>query len=402
MKKVVSLLVVVCFTMFGFTAAFAGTAKAPAAKFHIGIVTGTFSQSEDEMRGAEALVKLYGDVKDGGMIKHVTYPDNFASEQETVISIIAGLADDPLMKAVVVNQAVPGTTAAFQQIRDSRPDILLLAGMPQEDPSMISAAADVVTDCNNIDRGYYIIKNAKMMGAKTFVHLSFPRHMSIELLSRRRAIMEQACKDLGIKFVFETVPDPVSDVGVAGACQAVLEKVPQLVTKYGKDTAFFCTNDAQTEPLIKQVAAQHAIYVESDTPTPLMGYPGAFGLDLKKEAGNWPAIMKKIEKTVIAKGEKGRMGSCAFSFSYCNSAGLGEYAKSVIEGKAKKGDMNGVLAGYAKSSPGAKWNATLYADGKTKKVFKNYMLILEDTYIFGKGFSGVINTKVPAKYLNIK
>jgi hypothetical protein len=53
--------------------------------------------------------------------------------------------------------------------------------------------------------------------------------MGIELLSRRRAIMEEACKDLGLQFVFETVPDPVSDVGVAGACQAILEKVPQLV-----------------------------------------------------------------------------------------------------------------------------------------------------------------------------
>ena len=36
------------------------------AKFHIGVVTGTVSQSEDDLRGAEALIKEFGAVKAGG------------------------------------------------------------------------------------------------------------------------------------------------------------------------------------------------------------------------------------------------------------------------------------------------------------------------------------------------
>jgi hypothetical protein len=121
-----------------------------------------------------------------------------------------------------------------------------------------------------------------------------------------------------------------------------------------------------------------------------MGYPGALGLDLKNEAGNWPAILKKIEDAVVAKGQAGRMGTVAFSFSYCNSAGLGEFAKNVIEGNAKKDDVNGILAGYEKYSPGAKWNYIYYTDANTKEVKKNHILVLEDTYILGKGFSGII------------
>jgi len=73
-----------------------------AAPFHIGIMTGTVSQQEDELRGAERLVKEYGDVSDGGMISHITSPDNFMAEMETTISQIASWADDPLMKAIVV------------------------------------------------------------------------------------------------------------------------------------------------------------------------------------------------------------------------------------------------------------------------------------------------------------
>jgi hypothetical protein len=62
------------------------------AKYHIGIITGTVSQSEDDLRGAEAMIKEYGDVKNGGMIQHLTYPNNFMAEQQTTISQIVSLA----------------------------------------------------------------------------------------------------------------------------------------------------------------------------------------------------------------------------------------------------------------------------------------------------------------------
>ncbi|MFA7366670.1 MAG: DUF3798 domain-containing protein, partial [Synergistaceae bacterium] len=256
-------------------------AKAPEkAAFHIGIVTGTVSQSEDDLRGAELAIEKYGDVSTGGMIKHLTYPDNFMSEMETTIAQIAGLADDPDMKVVVVNQAIPGTAEGFRRIKEKRPDILCFAGEAHEDPNVISSVADLTINADFVSRGYLIIHTAKELGCDTFVHISFPRHMSYETLGRRRLIMEQACKDLGMKFVFETAPDPTSDVGVAGAQQFILEKTPAWVSKYGKNTAFFCTNDAHTEPLLKQLAANGGFFIEADLPSPLMGYPGAFGIDL--------------------------------------------------------------------------------------------------------------------------
>ncbi|HTX73220.1 MAG TPA: DUF3798 domain-containing protein, partial [Rectinemataceae bacterium] len=66
-----------------FALVFATGAFAASAKYHVGVVTGTVSQSEDEVRGAEQLIKEYGAVKDGGMIQHITYPDDFMSQQET-------------------------------------------------------------------------------------------------------------------------------------------------------------------------------------------------------------------------------------------------------------------------------------------------------------------------------
>ena len=400
---------VACMTAFAFVACKGkGTAEktgaepkvedsssASSADFHIGVVTGTVSQSEDDLRGAEELIRRYGAAKDGGMVQHITYPDDFMSQQETTISQIVALADDPKMKAIVVNQAVPGTAEAFRRIKESHPDILCFAGEPHEDPLVIQKSADLAVSCDFMSRGYTIIWAAKELGAKTFVHISFPRHMSYESLGLRRNIMEQACEDLGIKFVFETAPDPTSDVGI-------LEKVPQWVEKYGKDTAFFCTNDAHTEPLLKQLAQYGGLFIEADLPSPLMGYPGAFGIDLTAEAGDFPKILQKVEKTVVDAGGAGRFGTWAFSYGFTVSAGLGEFAKRVVEGTATKESSADLFKALGEFTKGANWNGGYYIDQSTGVRAKNQILIYMDTYILGQGFLKTTELEVPEKYFKIK
>ncbi len=404
MKRIAlfSLLVVAAMLAFVGCPKKVDTTTPAKAAFHIGVVTGSVSQSEDDLRGAEALIKLYGDVKDGGMIKHLTYPDNFMDQMDTTISQVLSLADDPLMKAIVMNQAIPGTAEAFKRVREKRNDILLFAGEPHEDPPVIQQVADVAVNSDFISRGYTIIWAAKELGAKTFVHISFPRHMSYETLGLRRQIMEEACKDLGLKFVFETAPDPTTEVGVAGAQQYILEKVPAWVQKYGKETAFFCTNDAHTEPLLKQLLAVGGIFVEADLPSPLMGYPGALGLDLTAEKGDFQKILAKVEEAVKAKGGAGRFGTWAYSYGYTVTAGLGEFAKNIIEGNAKKDDLAALNAAFGKFTPGAKWASGNYINALTGEKAANHYLVYMDTYVMGKGYLPTTEQKIDQKYYNIK
>ena len=383
---------------------------AEPAKFHIGIMTGTVSQSEDDLRGAELMIAKYGDAKDGGMIVHITYPDNFPSEQETTISQIVGLADDPLMKVIVVNQAVPGTAEGFRRVREKRNDILLLAGEPHEDPGVITESAHIATHTDHIGRGYTIPLGAQKMGAKTFVHISFPRHMSYETLGLRRAIMEEACKDLGIKFVFETAPDPTSDVGMAGAQQYILENMPAWIEKYGKDAAFFCTNDGHTEPLLRQVAAIGGYFVEADLPSPLMGYPGALGIDFTAENGDWQAILKKLEKAVVDAGGGGRMGTWAYSWGYTTTAALAEYGRRYIEGGHDKDpkylgsvkSLRDMQAAYDEFCPGAQWGGSYFTDAVSGVKNTKFILLRQDTYVLGKGYLGLADVEIPEKYFHIR
>jgi hypothetical protein len=379
-----------------------GVALAAEPDFHIGVATLTVSQAEDTYRGAEHLIKLYGDVSNGGMIRHVTMPDSFMAEMETTITQIAGLADDPKVKVIVVCDAVPGTAEAFRRVKERRPEVLCFAGLAQEDPGVISEVADLSIYPDDITLGYLIPYVANKLGAKKFVHASFPRHMGYEILARRRAVMEQTCKDLGMEFIFETVPDPTSDVGIAGAQQYVLEQVPNWVNKYGKETAFHATNDAQTEPLLKQVAAYGGIVVQPDPPSPLKGFPGAFGVDLKDEAGDFPAIMKKVEKAVIDAGASGRLGTWSYSIAWSTTAALAEFGKNIVEGTAKLGDIKDLWTAYNGITPGAEWTGGPYTDIATGTTMRNVVMVYQDTYIFGKGYMEVTKVTVPEKYLQIK
>ena len=375
-------------------------AEAASEDFHIGIVTGSVSQSEDDRRGAEAFQAKYGEEN----VTLAIYPDNFTEEQETTIQTIVNLSDDPKMKAIIVNQAVPGTTEAFRRIKESRPDIICIAGESHEDLPEIGSAADLVVNNDFVARGYLMIRTAHELGCDTFVHISFPRHMSYETMSRRVAIMKEACKEFGMKFEMETAPDPTTDVGVPGAQAYILEHVPEWIEKYGTNSAYFCTNDAHTEPLLKMLLEHGGYFIEADLPSPLMGYPGALGIDLTAEAGDFEKILAKVEAAVVEKGGAGRFGTWAYSYGYTVSAGLAEHARNVILGTSELNDIDAISAAYGVFSPGAEWNGSNYTNVDTGVKSDNVFLIYQDTYIMGDPGHYMESTKVevPEKYFTVK
>ena len=400
MKKVVSLLLAL---IMAFSLVACGEKKGETddstVPYKIGIVTGSVSQSEDDRRGAEAFQKEYGE----DMVQLATYPDNFTEETETTIQSIVNLSADPLMKAIIVNQAVPGTTEAFRKIKETRPDIICIAGESHEDLPEIGSAADLVTNNDFVSRGYLIIRTAHELGCDTFVHISFPRHMSYETMSRRVAIMKAACEEFGMKFVLETAPDPTSDVGVSGAQAYILEQVPAWVEKYGQNAAYFCTNDAHTEPLLKRLLECGGYFIEADLPSPLMGYPGALGLDLTEEAGDFEKILTKVESAIVEKGGADHFGTWAYSYGYTLSAGLALHAKNVLDGKSELKDMDDVAAALQVYSPKAAWNGASYTNATTGAKSENVFLIYQDTYIMGDPghFMGNADVEIPEKYFTV-
>lgn len=332
MRRLVVLLVAL--GLFLGSSALAGAAPA----FKIGVVTGTVSQNEDEYRGAEAAIRKYP-----GLIKHVTYPDNFMQEQETTIAQITGLAADKSVKAIVINQAVPGTVAAIRKVKQTRPDVIFILGEPHEDPPIVEKYADASLIPNNPARGKSIVQLAKKMGAKKFLHYSFPRHMSMALLAQRRDIMKDECERLGLDFVFVTAPDPMGEGGLPAAQQFILEDVPRQVAKYGKDIAVFSTNCGMQEPLIVATLKTGAIFPEQCCPSPTHGYPGALGLKITDELkGNFPAITKAISADIKKRGAAGRFATWPVATGYLNTIAGVELAKLAVEKKLDLSDLKAV------------------------------------------------------------
>ena len=151
------------------------TEAAEAAKsegsdnWKVAILTGTVSQGEEEFRAAERALETYGPEH----IVTATYPDNFMSEMETTVSQIVSFASDPDVKAIVMCQAVPGAKAGFDKVREmGRDDILLIAGTPQEDPAVISAASDLVLYADEAAQGDTIMEKCAEWGIDVFVHYS--------------------------------------------------------------------------------------------------------------------------------------------------------------------------------------------------------------------------------------
>ena len=397
MKKLLCVLLAALMAMSMVVAA----ASAEEAKdYKIAVVTGSMSQAIDERAAAMMLETKYGD-----MITTDVYPDNFVEEKETVIQKIVQYADDPAVKAIVVAQAVPGTAEAFRQVKERRDDIICLAGESQEDPSLITDAADVVLMNDFVARGYLIIKTAKELGCDTFVHISFPRHLGIESLARRLAVMKEAGKELGVEIVEETAADPMSDVGITGAQQQILEKAPEWIEKYGQNSAYFCTNDAHTAPLIKQLLEYGGYFIEADLPSPLMGYPDALGVEFADEdMTNYEYLLKSVEDAIVAKDGAGRFGTWAYSYLFSLVAGLTEHAMNVIDGESELTEIDDIADALAVYSPGAEWNGSYYTDANTGVKSENYMLIYQDTYIMGNPgrYMGNADVEVPEKYFTVK
>lgn len=339
--------------------------------FKIGVMTGTVSQGEDEYRGAEAVIRRYGK-----QIRHVTYPDNFMTEQEAMISQILNLAGDKEVKAMVIAQGVPGTMAAIKRVREFRPDIKFLVYEPHEDPHQIAEYADVSIMPDQLQRGDSIVQHAHDMGAKTFVHYSFPRHMSQEIISRRAKIMEAKCAALGMNFVFANAPDPTGDQGLPGAQKFILEDVPREVEKYGQDTAFFSTNCGMQEPLIRSTVDNHAIMPEQCCPSPTHGYPGALGIAISEEdAGDMGKIREAIHAKVEAAGNSGRMGSWPVSVGIVAIEALTEHAIAVVKGDARV-DEQTAIQDELQAAADAAVNVIPFEDKP------NYYMFLIDSVIF--------------------
>ncbi|WP_250859063.1 DUF3798 domain-containing protein [Oceanirhabdus seepicola] len=377
-KKITTILLLM-FVVFSFSSLTscgkdkAGNNNGKKKAYKIGIMTGTVTQNEEEYRAAQRVKAKYGD-----MIIHQTSPDDFMKEQEVTISNVLSMASDPDVKAIIICQAIPGSSAAIDKAREMRDDILFIVGVPGEDPDMIASKADIVLQADELGMGTAIIEQAKKQGAKTFVHYSFPRHMSYQLLSMRRDIFKEQCKELGLEFVDATAPDPTGDAGVPGAQQFILEDVPRKVAEYGKDTAFFSTNCSMQEPLIKSCLLEGAIYPQPCCPSPYHGFPGALGIAIPEDKqGDIPYAVEQIKSKIAEYDGTGRFSTWPVPINMMFIEAGAEYAIAYLDGNTDGMNDSEKLGELFKDYADNDITMTTYTNSEGNELDNMYLILLD-------------------------
>ncbi len=338
----------------------------------VAILTGTVSQGEEEFRAAEKAIETWG----ADHIVTATYPDSFMSEMETTVSTLVSFAADPDVKAIVMCQAVPGAKAGFDKIREmGRDDILLIAGTPQEDPAVISAAADIVMYADEIEQGNSIMEKCAEWGIEVFIHYSFPRHMAMELIVGRHELLQANADALGIELVDVTAPDPTAEAGLSASQQFILEDVPQQMKKYeGKKVAFFTTNCGMQPSLQTAILTQpNAYYPQPCCPSPYHAFPATLGLELAV-GGDDEAALKAIAAKLKEYDAVGRYSTWASPVAMSLIEIGVEYAKGYIDGTiTSKNDGAKLAELFNAKIDGAKVANYTNAEGTT---FDNYYTVL--------------------------
>ena len=337
----------------------------------IAILTGTVSQGEEEFRAAEKALAAYGPEH----IVTATYPDNFMSEMETTVSQIVSFASDPDVKAIVMCQAVPGAKAGFDKVREmGRDDILLIAGTPQEDPAVISAAADIVMYADEAAQGDTIMEKCADWGIDVLVHYSFPRHMAMELIVARHELLQKNADALGIELVDVTAPDPTAEAGLSASQQFILEDVPQQLKKYeGKKVAFFTTNCGM-QPSLQAACLDepNAYYPQPCCPSPYHAFPATLGLELAIGGDDEEALTQIAEK-LKEHDAVDRFSTWASPVAMTIIEIGVEYAKAYIDGEVGKNDSAKLTEMFNDKVEGAKIGFYKNAEGTE---FDNYYTIL--------------------------
>ena len=392
MKKLLCLLLAMALTLSLFACSRGGdttpTTEPAGDNWKIGVVTGTFSGGEEEYSAGEKVLEKYG----ADHVVHVTYPDNFMTETETTISNISSLAADPDMKAIVITQAIPGTAAAIDKVKETRPDILFVCSVPGEDPNVIAGKADIVMGEAVLEMGTAMVQQAYDLGAKTFIFYSFPRHMGYATIVARRDVMKAKAEELGMAFVELTAPDPTGDAGSAGAQQYITDDVPKQIEKYGVDTALYSTNCGHQEPLIREVAKGGAILPQQCCPSPYHAYPAALGIDVAGHEGDVAYMLQAITSKLEEMGNPGRMSTWPVPVNMLTMQAGGDYAYEWIMGNTDGNNDTATLSRLIKAQvnefmPGAEIDVTTYteaqADG-TSVTYDNFYMLLCDYYVFGE------------------
>jgi predicted small lipoprotein YifL len=390
----------------------------PPFEGKIAIITSEFPGNSDYY-SAFPLVEKYGKEK----ILHVWWPISILSSdmpQDGINSMLLDLGSDSEIKAIIINPSITRISAALEKLREIRKDIYVICVgynfSSEEYKRGYLQTADLVLATDALNMGSAIAEQAKKLGAKTFVHYSYPLPYYEQSAAKKLDLIKAKCAELSIKFVDATVPDLTSDIVAKqyipdyeymGAIayglierEFIFDDVSKMIEKYGKNTAFFSTGCVMQAPLIEAVLDTGAIYPSPCHPYPFHGYPvGEFGGVIDLASGEYFDLgysylpykddfekcieigIAKVRADLEGKGDLSRLSTWPVFDSFMYASTAAEYAIKWINGEVPKEGVDvAVLTQLMEEYAGVNVYLTPFVDDGTHDYYKREGKPTGETY----------------------
>lgn len=345
-------------------------------EYKIAVITKPLSEDRETFEAAQQLQQ-----KHGKNMVTVTYPHNYTIHPEQIVSTITALADDPDVRVIIIPEVVDGTAAGIKKLRETRNDILIITGMNAENAAEIAPLSDLCLIENKTATGTTIIEQAVSMKAKTFVYITCQNDLENSAISAHEELLRETCSSEEISFIEAIAPDPSGAEGVTGTQAWINENIPLYVEEYGKNTAFYATNEAMSIPLIQQVATCGAILPQLCNPSPYHGYPEAFDIDLTDHEADTSHLLHQIKSAIASYNNKGRMAAWSVPQNIIVLQAGVNYSLQWCKGTVIKRCHRSTMISSIRSVASSEATVGYYTDEKLGRISKSFS-IQDAYYIF--------------------
>lgn len=332
------------------------------------------------------------------------FQSNFVGMEKQITADIEALADDPLVRGLVISEGLPGTLAGITALRVKRPDIFVVVIDPHEDLETTSRVATLTVTLNNAARGYIFPTMASRMGARTLVYFSIPRHQKISFIARQRRILSAVSRDMGMIMVSDlAAPDPT--LASREELHEYFEQaIDTYMERYGDNLAFIATSTVHNDILMPLVMEKGGNMLEAVQSSTLLGFPEALGLtqESKRLFGLWHDLLTLEDEKYLAMQPKGNFTVWTYPYPHTVVLSMVDIVVDALEYRADIYDLKGVSLALEKYSPGAKWLVSTIMNYESNTVMPQAVLVLQDSYWLGHGYQGFTRLNIPTKYYRIQ
>jgi hypothetical protein len=332
------------------------------------------------------------------------FPPDALTNPPAVRKTLEALADEPEIKALILGGAPFGSLEGCARLRAKRPDILIIALDPDEDPQEMNQAASLIVSLNHAARGFFLPVLAQRAGARALINFSFPRHHKLYYFNHQRNIMAQAAEDLGLAFIeADHGPDPLTAEKdqVAGFIEETLDRY---LKRYQGQLAFYSADAEVSELLTSFAIRRGGLALDPGQPALFLGIPESLNLGkpTRDLFGQWHRLLTLADERYMDLRPPGQIATWTYPYPWTAMLALTEIAISTLEGQTNLYDLKNITATLERYSPGAKWQVNMAIDHDRDLMVPQLAVILADTYWFGHGYQGFTRLNLPSKYNRLK